>query len=72
MRLPPEDIDEPLRSWLTELWLYVNAGNIQIYNQDAEPTIGENQIALWIDSDGGPVYYLLGNFDGTQKKVALT
>jgi len=72
MRRPPQIEDEELLRWLNELWLFVNAGNIRVYNQNAEPTIGDNQMALWIDADGGPLYYLLANFDGSQKKVALT
>ena len=72
VRPPPEDIPDELRQWLMDLWLFVNAGNIKVYNQNAEPTIGDNQIALWIDADGGPAYYLVANFDGTQKTVALT
>jgi len=63
---------EALLTWLKDLWLYVNAGNKKVYNQNDEPTIGKNQTALWIDADAGPKYYVLANFDGTQKKGELT
>jgi hypothetical protein len=45
---------------------------IPIYSQDDEPDIPNNTIALWIDTDGSPDYYLVADFGGTQKKVALT
>ena len=41
------------------------------YSQDAEPTIAMNSFAFWFDTNA-PAYYLLFNFKGTQKKVALT
>ena len=72
MRPPPKIENEELQTWLQELWVYVSASNIKVYNQNAEPTIGTNQMALWIDADGGPAYYLIGNFEGTQTTVALT
>ena len=43
-----------------------------IHNQNAEPTIPANSIAFWIDADGGPAYYIIFNYNGTAKKVALT
>lgn len=46
--------------------------NLTYYAQDAEPVIALNTMALWKDTDGSPNYYLLANFDGTQKKVELT
>jgi len=52
--------------------LKVDSLVLKYYNQDAEPDILANTIALWIDSDGGPAYYLIYNFNGTAKKVALT
>jgi len=42
------------------------------YSQDAEPDVGKNSYAFWNDTDGGPAYYLVANFNGTQVKVALT
>ena len=73
---PPDQatIDDPqkLLTWLKELWLFIVASNIKVYNQNDEPTIGKNQIALWIDADGGPKYYFIANFDGTQKKGQIT
>ena len=75
MRKPTKSIIEDpdqLLIWLNELWSYVNAGNRRVFNQNSVPTIGKNQTALWIDADGGPKYYVLANFDGTQKKGELT
>jgi hypothetical protein len=41
------------------------------YSQASEPIIPINSFAFWYDTDA-PAYYLLFNFNGTQKKVALT
>jgi len=48
--------------------------NCKVYSQDAEPTLtADQQAAFWIDTDGGPAYYLLFRVSsGTQVKVALT
>lgn len=75
----PQFQDGQLQSLSRELqrmWLsmaqQVNNGIVPFYAQDAEPTIPDNSIALWQDTDGAPNYYLLGSFGGTQKKVELT
>jgi len=52
--------------------LKVDSLILKYYNQATEPAIQTNSIALWIDSDGGPAYYIIYNFNGTAKKVALT
>ena len=44
---------------------------LKLYNQAAEPTINANSMAFWLES-GTPAYYLIYNFNGTKKKVALT
>ena len=41
------------------------------YAQDDEPTIPVNTFAFWVDTDAGPLYYLIWNYGGTQVKVAL-
>jgi hypothetical protein len=48
--------------------------NCKVYSQDAEPTLEADQnAAFWIDTDGGPAYYLIFRVSsGTQVKVALT
>lgn len=72
---PPDQtiINDPeqLLAWLKEFWVYVVSGNIKVYNQNDEPTLNDNEFALWIDADGGPKYYGIANFDGTQKKGEL-
>jgi hypothetical protein len=45
---------------------------ISFYDQNAEPSLANNTFAFWKDADGAPDYYLVANFGGTQKKVALT
>lgn len=44
---------------------------IPVYSQDDEPDIPNNTIALWVDTDGGPDYYLLADIGGTQYKVVI-
>lgn len=41
------------------------------YYQNDEPTIPLNSFSFWYDADG-TAYYLIFNFNGTQKKVSLT
>jgi len=43
----------------------------KFYSQTTEPTLAKNDWAFWTDSDGVN-YYLLVNYNGTQKKVELT
>lgn len=51
----------------------LNDGLITI-SQDAEPTLDRDGAAvIWIDTDGGPLYYLLYRVSsGVQVKVALS
>ena len=75
MKPPDQEIvndPDKLLAYLRALWVYIMSNNIKVYNQNSEPTIGENQTAVWIDADGGPKYYVVANFDGTQKKGQLT
>ncbi|MDD5220146.1 MAG: hypothetical protein PHV11_06250 [Candidatus Bipolaricaulis sp.] len=51
--------------------LKVDSLFLKTYNQAAEPTILANSMAFWLESET-PAYYLIYNFNGTQKKVALT
>jgi len=46
--------------------------HIPYYQQDAEPVIPLNSIAKWQDTDAGPKYYLIGNFNTIQAKIELT
>ena len=49
---------------------------IKIYNQATEPTTSDmpysGSIALWIDSSGGPDYYIIANIGGTIYSALLT
>ncbi len=69
---PPRTGNEELDRSLRNLWEFSLSGKIVVYNQNAEPSLSKNTIALWIDADGGPAYYLVANLDGTQVKVTLT
>lgn len=44
----------------------------KLYYQNDEPVIPHNTVALWVDADAGPKYYLVGNFGGTIKKLEMT
>lgn len=49
---------------------------IKTYSQATEPTTSDmavsGQIALWIDTSGGPDFYLVANISGTIYSVQLT
>ena len=61
-----EDFDKDLKNLFNFL-----AINPKFYNQNSEPTLKTNDWCFWLDADG-VAYYLVANFNGTQKKVALT
>jgi hypothetical protein len=42
------------------------------YSQTTAPTILLNSMAFWKNTTGGGTYFLIFNFNGTQKTVALT
>jgi hypothetical protein len=43
----------------------------KIYDQNDEPDIGNDEMVIWKDADGGPKYYLIVDFNGVQKKAEL-
>lgn len=43
----------------------------RFYSQTTEPSLLSNDFAFWYDSDDNK-YYLVVDFNGTQKKVELT
>jgi hypothetical protein len=61
---------EMLRAW--QLMAQTLNNICKLYYQDAEPIIPQNTLALWVDTDGGPAYYLVANFGGTIKKWGMT
>ena len=76
LHLPLQADDAALKRELQRAWMEMaqTVNNfLTLYYQNAEPSIPVNTMALWADADavGGPKYYLLGNFGGTQKKVEL-
>jgi len=74
LHLPLQDDDAAFKRELQRAWLEMaqTVNNfLTLHYQNAEPTIPVNTMALWVDADGGPKYYILGNFGGTLKKVEL-
>lgn len=65
-----DDIKRQLQSAWGPMTQLLNSIN-RLYAQDAEPTPPNNTLGLWIDTDGGPKYYLTGNFGGTVKSVEV-
>ena len=59
------DVDKDIKNIINYL-----AVTPRFISQAAEPTIPSNEYCFWNDSDDSK-YYLLVNFNGTQKKVEL-
>jgi len=76
MKPPPISVrvrDPELYQWLKDLWSVLESNIVSHDSQNAAPSnLRKNAIRLWTDADGGPAYYLVADFNGTQKKVALT
>jgi hypothetical protein len=74
LNLPPVAEYDSVRRELVRAWTQMaqtlNA-ICKLYYQNDEPVIPDNSIALWVDADGGPKYYLVANLGGTIKKVEV-